>query len=249
MGKFYLAWCHLRENLLFDWLYYRVRGSFTAVKKQGDTLDVLTTDGIRFSFPNEGDYLYGADPLPELLVSKYLKLKKGVFIDIGAFIGRYDVSVGNNVRVIAIEPNPKTFKILQRTVKLNGVQKRVVCVNKALVDKPKKQVFLNLDWSKSSLKTKGVNTVAVKGITFNSLLKTHSLKPQDIDLIKIDVEGYEYELLKGMSSFLSNAKKGVRIVCEILPLAKNHKKLLSYVSLQGFTTKRIDENNYLFEKQ
>lgn len=126
--------------------------------------------------------------------------KGGCFVDIGANIGLLSIHAGRCVgaegRVYAIEPNPKTLPILERNIKLNNAQNiRVYPV--ALGDRSHRtHIFENVDINRgaASLITRtGVDVgIEIQVEPLDKLLP--ELFP---DIIKIDVEGYELEVLKG----------------------------------------------------
>lgn len=75
--------------------------------------------------------------------------KSEVVIDCGAYIGRLTIiaakSVGVKGRVISIEPDPITFKLLLRNISLNKVADRVIPINVALsnVETPLNSILLD----------------------------------------------------------------------------------------------------------
>ncbi len=69
-------------------------------------------------------------------------LKPGMMaFDVGANLGYYTLlfadRVGINGKVIAIEPNPSTFALLQETVSLNGYDRNTTLVQAAATDRSK----------------------------------------------------------------------------------------------------------------
>jgi len=78
----------------------------------------------------------------------------------------------------------------------------------------------------------------VKERTFDELFR--DLK--HIDLIKIDVEGFEYEVLKGMSHFLRDNK------IDNIILEANNNNVLKLLKSYGYKLNKIDGVNYLATK-
>ncbi len=128
--------------------------------------------------------------------------EEDLFIDIGANVGAYTVLASGEIksRTIAVEPLPDTYANLNENVSINQMWDRVETLN------------IGLGSAKSTLKfTKSldtVNHVAVEGEkdvlevdvdTLDNVLGTKSPA-----LIKIDVEGFETEVLNGASNTLKN---------------------------------------------
>lgn len=165
-------------------------------------------------------YLYGYNKL-EVSVSNVINkiLNEGdVFIDVGAYIGYYSIlareSVGDTGKVIAFEPHPENYKRLLKNIRLNSWD-NVIAENIALSDKKEKvylSPFLNSDFTSFSIIPSKGEFVEVEAIPFDEYAKKHNVKP---DLIKIDAEGAEFKILKGMKETLQ--KYHPIIICEIHP--------------------------------
>jgi len=126
-----------------------------------------------------------------------LNLKKGTFIDVGAFIGKHTIRCAKNslVKVIAIEPNPISNKILIKNIQLNNVELNTSVVEAALVD-DEILIVLICQWiltdQKLQNKTEDTNSFrTVRAITFDRLIKEHNVDFNQDVLMKIDIEGYE----------------------------------------------------------
>lgn len=136
-------------------------------------------------------------------------LKPGMtFVDIGANIGYFSVMasklVGDQGRVIGVEPYPYNIKLLQKNISLNGCT-NVEVLPFALTDK---KGFLTYDDSAGN----SGNVIAL-GEEFSALLEStlvYCVKLDDVleqgtqvDLIKMDIEGAEPLALKGMQQLIS----------------------------------------------
>lgn len=183
----------------------------------------------------------------EKKIKKYLKLKKGVFIDVGAHVGKYTISLGrklkNKGKIISFEPSPKVFKILKKNIKLNRLN-NVIPFQIALGEKEKKSNFY-IDENEgkdglSSLIKKTKKRVIVQVRKLDNVLK--ELKIRKVDLIKIDVEGAEAEVLKGAVKTLK--KSHPKIIFEVWneEYLKKCKRILKKFN---YKIKKIDKENYL----
>ena len=143
-----------------------------------------------------------------------------IVIDVGAHIGPYTLKtskrVGLNGKVIAIEADPENYDILNRNIQLNKLT-NVIAMNYAAYYKEDKiKLFLPGKREESSYtKFYTVMTeragnekkyVEVKANTLDYLLQSTGIKHEDVNWIKIDVEGAEFDVLKGAKSILSKSK-------------------------------------------
>ena len=75
------------------------------------------SDGIFFCGKNIFSVWCGSS-FHESKMKKYFDIKEGIFVDVGANIGKYAAIVGkkleNKGKVIAIEPMPENFEILKK---------------------------------------------------------------------------------------------------------------------------------------
>ena len=121
-----------------------------------------------------------------------------VIADIGANIGFYTLWLAAarvpGTRVIAFEPNPAVYGALIENIKLNGFQ-HVTAIH-AAVGEENKTVSLGIIPDApglGSLLRRDAEQVEVRMVTLASALKDAGL--ERCDIVKIDVEGYEYEAL------------------------------------------------------
>jgi FkbM family methyltransferase len=147
-------------------------------------------------------YNFRNDPCHEMAFVKHHFMRPGaVVIECGAHHGAQTILlsrwVGDTGRVIAVEPMPENLSILRRNIELNGLT-NVTVVEKA-AGSVGGQLFMAAD-SNGSVRTAGKNSVEVESITLDQLSKDLDITP---DFIKIDVEGFEYQILEGCTSILS----------------------------------------------
>lgn len=121
------------------------------------------------------------------------------FIDIGANIGQLTLTgaekVGENGKIISIEPHPKIFSFLVRNIGLNKF-KNVKAYNVAIGDNEDESFF-------SDIRSDDQNFITQNGPIKVSVKRLDSLFLIDkIELLKIDTEGYELFVLEGASGIL-----------------------------------------------
>jgi FkbM family methyltransferase len=142
-----------------------------------------------------------------------------VVVDIGANIGLHTLqaarAVGESGRVYSFEPAPQAFDILRKNVKVSGFQ----CIELfplAVLDRLG-QVQLHLYKGASGLNTlfaeSGADTsVLVEAMTLDEAL----LGREHVDIVKIDAEGAEPFILRGMPRILTESPALV-ILLEFAP--------------------------------
>jgi FkbM family methyltransferase len=134
-------------------------------------------------------------------------------LDIGAHIGLYSVFFSKKLqgtgRVICFEPTPGTFAILRNTVQLNAL-KNCTLVNAAIAEKSGTLKFnlTSKDGEGSNANSlvqteRSVNSTEVKVYSIDDYCREENLK---IDVLKIDVEGYELNALIGAEETFKNDK-------------------------------------------
>jgi methyltransferase, FkbM family len=173
------------------------------------------------------------------------QLREGeVFIDIGANHGYYTLMaahlVGDVGKVFAFEPNPQVLAQLKKHISLNEVGHRVMINSLALSDTSRNEVefFVSNCATNSGLSSLALtesainrgelsshNKIMISTSTFDEWLETE--KPVRLDLVKIDVEGAEEKVLRGMSKTLATTPPK-RIICETTWDSPAHLLLQSY---------------------
>jgi FkbM family methyltransferase len=142
-----------------------------------------------------------------------------VVIDAGANIGGYTLFfaklVGKQGKVIAFEPVKDLFRILKFNVE-NAGYRNVICEMKAL---SVSEYVANIALSDTNIGDNRVqygNFETKSTIICTSLDKYLKNKNLRINFIKIDVQGYEYKVFKGMQNFL-NQQEHIIIFSEFWP--------------------------------
>jgi len=126
-----------------------------------------------------------------------------LFVDIGANVGSYSILATAHVgaETISIEPVPSTFTHLIDNININKIQEKVTALNVALGSEEG-----TINFTKNHDATNHVATSSDKDIItvpVCSLDKIITGKHIPI-LLKIDVEGFETEVLNGASKTLIN---------------------------------------------
>jgi FkbM family methyltransferase len=143
--------------------------------------------------------------LEELFKKKIL----ATFFDIGANIGIYSLIPAwtKNGKVVAFEPHPYTYNLLQENISLNSLEEYVVSIQAALGEENGEVKFTDNAGSPINHIIDKNNhvlpTVSVKIIRGDTFCNERDITP---DVLKIDVEGYENCVLRGFGSILKDVK-------------------------------------------
>jgi FkbM family methyltransferase len=135
----------------------------------------------------EGNTFY--DILPHLSKDK-------VFIDIGAWQGPISlVAQQFSKQCLCFEPDPYAYDYLVKNVQANGFD-NIICENVAVSAEPKLNIGADELGGGVTSFTKADNSIECKTISIQQIFDKYQLTSDDISVIKIDIEGYECELLK-----------------------------------------------------
>jgi FkbM family methyltransferase len=151
-----------------------------------------------------------------------------VVIDVGAHVGRYTFLgsklVGKSGKVIAIAAHPGNFQLLKRNLQLNKSNNNVITFNCAAYcqDTPQLRLFLAGEERGNTIYNTVMESrryatekfVSVPALKLDSIVQHLGIKVHEINWIKIDVEGAEYEVLQGAQNILSNSKD-ISVLIEI----------------------------------
>ncbi len=186
-----------------------------------------------------------------ITLCEWLKYKKKVkcVIDVGAYIGNHSVFFSKYFKkVISFEPNSFSYKLLE----LNTVTKKNIKIhNFGLSDKNSIKDFYSYDLNYGGSSIKKNKNLKYKKIKAK-FVKFDNLKiKQKADLIKIDVEGEELNVLKGMSKYLLKYKPIIAFECQKNDFKNGTTQVIEYLKKNNYKNFYSIENtksNNLFSK-
>jgi FkbM family methyltransferase len=130
-----------------------------------------------------------SDIIPHLDTNK-------TFIDIGAWHGPISlVAQQYSKQCLCFEPDPSAYKYLVENVKANNFQ-NIICENVAVSSESKLAIGADELGRGVTSFTKTANSIECDTISIKDIFTKYNLTEDDISVIKIDIEGYESELLK-----------------------------------------------------
>lgn len=135
------------------------------------------------------------------------RVKPGMVVaDVGAHVGQYTLlAAGQGAEVHVFEPNPHNLARLQRNLALNGLEGRAVLNAVAVADRVGEATFhlpLASNTGRGTLladQADSAETVTVPVTTLDAYFEALGRPP---DLIKMDVEGVEWLVLRGAMNTL-----------------------------------------------
>src|SRR5215217_2314063 len=176
------------------------------------------------------------------IIEHFTPRQGDVVVDIGAHMGRYTIiaakRVGTKGKVMAIEANPSNFEMLNRNIKLNQLV-NIISLNNAVYSKETKiKLYLPGEELGDTIYNTIISDraknedkfVEVNANTLDYLLQSKGIK--QVNWIKIDVEGAEFEVLKGATNILSNSKD-IALLIEVHGL-DNDRPILEFLSSYNF---------------
>ena len=149
--------------------------------------------------------------------------------DIGANLGSlsvYFATRAKKAKVFSFEPVPVTFDLLKRNVEQNGLSDRVTVFNCAL---GAQESTVRMQVNEKSLDR---STISDTGSQEVALKRLDDLNLPPPDFVKIDVEGYELEVLKGMERTLRESSPVLWV--EIFAHSKDMAETYQFLSSLGY---------------
>ena len=182
----------------------------------------------------------------------HYKPKPGdTIIDIGAGVGIdtivFSQAVGPTGTVYAIEAHPETHRRLQRTCHYNRLD-NVRPFHNAITNRPGPVYISNNDDHQSNKvdtapQSGGVST-PVEGLSLDAFCDRHGI--QQIDLLKVNIEGAERWLVEGMTETLRRTRY-VAIACHDFlgdddPSMRTRETVIQALDAAGFEVRPRDED-------
>lgn len=173
-------------------------------------------------------------------------------VDVGACLGLFTLvaarRVGLNGHVLAFEANPETYPLLLQNIELNGFADRVQAMNRAVSDRGGSAAFFLNDAAASSSSMFPPDTRSRQTIVERCAIDEFVSTPDRLGLVKIDAEGAEVEVLRGMRETLRRAPPHLRLFAECNPALLERAgastgALLAELDAAGLSAQLIDERD------
>lgn len=214
------------------------------------------------------------EPWMKETITRILKLKEGIFVDVGVNLGQTLMKVrsADSVPYVGIEANPECVVYVKKLIELNKLKDCIICPVGLSNKNGLATLYSNftaspyatiiegfrdhLNWNMSQ---KHVIPVMRGDDLFPELFQNEK---KDFAIIKIDVEGAELEAMEGIEKTMKEHRPF--IITEILPayspnephgvLKKERQdRLVSLIKNNGYSFFKIirkeDTNHYVFVSQ
>ena len=162
-------------------------------------------------------------------------------LDIGANIGNHSLYFALEAgarKVVSFEPVPFTFDILARNMEVNGLEGRVEIYNCGIGAKESHAATKSIitgNIGSTRLELEDAGGIVVQPLDAFDL-------PEDIALVKIDVEGMEEQVIHGAHALLQ--AQHPFIMMEIHP--ENREKMWELMDSIGYQRHHMGGDEYLF---
>tara|TARA_Y100001960_G_scaffold289297_1_gene329037 strand:+ start:1463 stop:2275 length:813 start_codon:yes stop_codon:yes gene_type:complete len=247
----------IRKKLITKYEKKQLKKDYTKNKLRQISIKMSMPDDV-YQFNNIKMYVpdYPLDYIQETIVDENDFYEKDFLIyldnfvkpndcilEIGANIGNHTVYWGkmrNAQHIYCFEPIAKTFKRLQKNIEINNLQSKTTLFNKAAGKENTAGVIDSFNMSNigatsiKSSKEGDLEIVRIDDMKFN----------HKIDFVKIDVEGFEVDVLEGMVELLKQDKPNVVIES----FKENAPKIIEIMTSIGYKSlgDSFHKDNYLF---
>lgn len=165
------------------------------------------------------------------------------FVDVGAHVGYFSVlaaaCVGPSGRVVAVEPELRNLKLLQRNLALNGSHQAEILPFAAHCDRG--WMSLQLDEE-----NRGGHRLAPlkKDLPLVRCVRLDDVLEGRVDVVKVDVQGFDLEAVQGLERTIA-ANPSMTILVELSPLELSLRQVaveevLASYEQQGFAVWLLD---------
>ena len=179
-----------------------------------------------------------------------------VVVDVGGNIGVHTLTfarlVGTTGRVLSVEPNPIVRTVLEKNLSLNGTSNVLVCpfalgseegVLPLKVPKKGTPEYSNMGLASLTALDSPHDLVDVPVRTMDHLLEDHSI--EQVALVKIDVQGFEWFVLQGMTATMKKCRPVIVFEYEDWAWTRSNVDLaevIDWLSKQHYKVQGIEAN-------
>ena len=236
----------------------------------------VTVNNIKYLIKNKNDIIQGTllkgnqwnNGIVLLIGYCIKKFNLKHFVNIGSHIGTVALPISKYIKkVTAIEPFPPTYEHFLEHIKLNDI-KNIDSFNIAVGDRESEVYFLDSNHERTKNNSGGIHAVTEEDIKKNCLSsilhnkkyrntmkRLDDLPIEKFDIMLIDVEGREYETIKGAIKKISKNKPIIIIEIWENPKRKlenmstTKEEVLTYINNLDYKLVKQLNDDYIFFPQ
>ena len=167
----------------------------------------------------------------------------GVFIDVGANVGLWSVHLGPRAsKVVAVEANPVTVPELRENIALNGLGNVIEVLEVAAWDSDGELSLLNPSATQDPMAGTMRTVPPEEGLELVPCRRLDEVLDVDrIDLVKIDTEGADLHVLRGMTEHIARYRPVLFIEMHCRPPCDYYRQedLTALVASFGYTYREV----------
>ena len=223
----------------------------------GDNVVATEVDGFILGMPGEewrmAAYHAFRGVMEPGLTSYFRSLVKPgmVVVDVGANIGVFTLYAARQMqgrgRIHSFEPTPRTYRILRDNIQVNGfLESGLIELHQAAVSDREGKACLMVFADDSGHNTLFGDCASNERIEVSTVSLDQALKDEPrVDVVKIDAEGAEPLILRGMRQIIGRSP-GIRILIEFAPAHLRRAGVdpggfLEEIAATGFEVRRIHD--------
>jgi FkbM family methyltransferase len=195
-------------------------------------MEVLIVDAYGLKYFVDKNDKFIVEEKYEPYMKDVLKLgRRDVFVDVGAHVGKYafyaSKLVGDSGCIVAIEPHPANFENLKRGIEANELH-NITAIRKACSNYKGKGFLREYEFSAKTELIGEPTRIQVGVDTLDNILRGQGIKRTR--MVKVDVNGCEYEVLLGAQRTLEMSRPG--LIVEVSP--ESGTKVFEYLKKYGY---------------
>lgn len=141
------------------------------------------------------------------VLTDFNKIREKNIIDVGGYIGDSAIIFSDytNKHIYSFEPTTENLSLMNRTIEINELKNKIIPVNMALGSKNEEQEIYLQGSGSSVTRVIEENPVkeCIKITTLDDFVQNNCI---EVGLIKVDIEGFEQEFLKGAINTIKTQK-------------------------------------------
>lgn len=184
--------------------------------------------------------------------------KNPVIVDIGANVGFFDILMLSKLpeaEIYAYEPLAANVDTLKKIIDSNpSIQQSIALYQYAVTGLPKEALYLYMENTEdsqvvasvfSAFNANNTKKISVPCITLTDIIKEHKL--ENIDILKIDCEGSEYDIIYNTDPELVRKAKIIALEVHDVDTGKNNfPAMKDYLISLGYTISAEPINDFCF---